>query len=141
MKATRVFAIVALLAACAFSASRPAPSPRVAEADTVASDPPDPLEVAAEAPALMEPDEARAPHVPTPVTQTRDIVHAASDLQKAEAEWIAAQHTFARQTELCAIDCVSRQFEAAEDEYRKARAEHERARAKAIRRSHGVVDP
>ena len=155
VKANRVVAVAALLAACAFSASRPAPSPPAAEADR---DAPDPPEVAVETPAQIEPDEALAWRVPSPVielvveleaqvgqrvkngdplatTGALDIVHPGSDLQRAEAEWIAAQHIFERQKELCEIDCVSRQFEAAEDDYRKARAKHERARDRAIHRS------
>ncbi len=140
MEAIRVLAVAALLAACAFSGSRPSPSPQPAEADREPTPAPDPPEVAVEMPAQVEPDEALAWKVghrvkngdPPATTRALDIGHPPSDLQKAEAEWIAAQHTFEREKKLCEIDCMSRQFEAAEDAYRKARAKHERARDRAI---------
>ncbi len=143
MKTIRLLAVAALLAACAFSASRPSPSPRAAEADREPIPAPDPPEVAVETPPPVEPDEALAwkvgQHVktgdPPAATRALDIVRPPSDLQKAEAEWIAAQHIFEREKKLCEVDCVSRQFEAAEDDYRKARAKHERARDRAIHRS------
>jgi membrane fusion protein, heavy metal efflux system len=159
----RALAFAALLAACGFSASRPARSPPAEEVDLEPAPAPDPPELTVETPGRVEPDEALAWPVPSPVTgqvvailvrvgqrvkkgdplatiRALDVVHATSDLQKAEAEWIAAQHDFARQKVLCEIDCVAAQLAAAEDDYRKARAAHERARDLAIHRSHGVAD-
>lgn len=61
-----------------------------------------------------------------------DLGSAAADLAKAEADVIAAEHDFKRQKALFEIKAVAqRDFEAAEDNWRKARAEQERARQKA----------
>lgn len=61
-----------------------------------------------------------------------DLGMASSDLAKAQADVIAAEHDFKRQKELYAIKVISqRDLEASEDNYRKARAELDRARGKA----------
>jgi cobalt-zinc-cadmium efflux system membrane fusion protein len=55
-----------------------------------------------------------------------------SDLNKAEADLIAAEHDFKRKTELLAVKAVARaDYEASEDAYRQAKAEKERAEQKA----------
>jgi cobalt-zinc-cadmium efflux system membrane fusion protein len=66
------------------------------------------------------------------VIDSPDLGLASADMQKAEADLIAAEHDYQRQRELLAIHAVAqRDYEMAEDNYRKARAEVERARAKA----------
>lgn len=66
------------------------------------------------------------------VIDSPDIGLASADLAKAEADVAAAEHDFNRQKELAGIHAVSqRDFETAEDNYRKARAERDRTRAKA----------
>ena len=61
-----------------------------------------------------------------------DLGVAAADLAKADADVMAAEHDYKRQKELYAIKAVAqRDFETAEDNFRKARAEQERARQKA----------
>ncbi|HTP26828.1 MAG TPA: efflux RND transporter periplasmic adaptor subunit [Anaeromyxobacteraceae bacterium] len=57
-----------------------------------------------------------------------DVGSAVSDEVKARADLVAAQHDFERQTKLFAVKAASsRDFETAEDNYRKAKAEEERA--------------
>jgi cobalt-zinc-cadmium efflux system membrane fusion protein len=61
-----------------------------------------------------------------------DLGTASADLAKAMADVIAAEHDFKRQKELYAIKVISlRDLETSEDNYRKARAELDRARGKA----------
>jgi cobalt-zinc-cadmium efflux system membrane fusion protein len=65
------------------------------------------------------------------VIDSPDLGMASADLAKAEADLIAAEHDYNRQKELAAIHAVAqRDYETAEDNYRKARAEVERARQK-----------
>jgi cobalt-zinc-cadmium efflux system membrane fusion protein len=65
------------------------------------------------------------------VLESPDVGIASSDLQKAKAELIAAEHDLDRQRELLAAHASSqRDYEQAEDAYRKARAEVERAKQK-----------
>jgi cobalt-zinc-cadmium efflux system membrane fusion protein len=65
------------------------------------------------------------------VIDSPDIGLASADMAKAEADLIAAEHDYNRQKELSAIHAVAqREYETAEDNYRKARAEVERARQK-----------
>lgn len=76
--------------------------------------------------------------------ESPDVGVATSDLGKAAADLIASEHDYKRQKELLAAHATSqRDFETAEDNYRKARAELERARQK-TRLFHagspGVVD-
>jgi cobalt-zinc-cadmium efflux system membrane fusion protein len=62
------------------------------------------------------------------VIQAPDIGIASSDLAKAEADEIAARHDLARQRELVAQGAASgRDLEQAEDTFRRAHAERERA--------------
>lgn len=74
------------------------------------------------------------------VIQSFEIGTAASDLGKAEADFIAAGHDFSREKELMARSATSRrEVEQSEDAYRKASAELERARTKArLLRTSGV---
>jgi membrane fusion protein, heavy metal efflux system len=64
--------------------------------------------------------------------QSPDVGNAFADLGKAEAELTAAQHEFQRQKDLYEAHAGSQKdFEAAEDNYSKAKAENDRARQKA----------
>ena len=66
------------------------------------------------------------------VLESPDIGIASADLQKAEADRIAAEHDLERQRELLAAHASSeRDYEQAEDNARKARAEVDRAKQKA----------
>lgn len=66
------------------------------------------------------------------VLESPDIGLASADLQKAEADRIAAEHDLERQKELLAAHATSqRDYEQAEDNARKARAEVDRAKQKA----------
>lgn len=66
------------------------------------------------------------------IVESPDIGIASADLQKAEADRIAAEHDLDRQKELLAAHATSqRDYEQAEDNYRKSRAEVERAKQKA----------
>lgn len=66
------------------------------------------------------------------ILESPDIGIASADLQKAEAERIAAEHDLERQKELLAAHASSeRDYEQAEDNARKARAEVDRAKQKA----------
>jgi cobalt-zinc-cadmium efflux system membrane fusion protein len=66
------------------------------------------------------------------VIESPDIGVATSDVGKAKADLIAAEHEFQRQKDLLALHATSqREFEAAADNYRKAKAELERAEQKA----------
>jgi multidrug resistance efflux pump len=71
-----------------------------------------------------------------------DIRMATSDLVKAEADLLAAEHDFARQRQLYAAGEPMRDYEAAEEIYQDAKAELERARARAqlLRRSADTAD-
>ncbi len=65
------------------------------------------------------------------VIESPDIGIASSDVGKAKADLIAAEHDLRRQRELLTQHAVSqRDYEQAEDNYRKALAEMERARQK-----------
>lgn len=66
------------------------------------------------------------------ILESPDIGIASADLRKAEADRIAAEHDLARQRELLAAHATSqRDYEQAEDAYRKANAEVDRAKQKA----------
>jgi cobalt-zinc-cadmium efflux system membrane fusion protein len=66
------------------------------------------------------------------VLESPDIGLASADLHKAEADRITAEHDLERQKELLAAHATSqRDYEQADDAYRKARAEVERAKQKA----------
>ena len=69
---------------------------------------------------------------PLVAIQSPDVGNAFADLGKAEAELTAAQHDFQRVKELYEAHANSqKEFEAAQDNYSKAKAEIERARQKA----------
>jgi len=64
--------------------------------------------------------------------ESPDVGIASSDLGKAQADLIAAEHDYNRQKELFAAHAASQKdYEQAEDNYRKAKSEMGRARAKA----------
>jgi cobalt-zinc-cadmium efflux system membrane fusion protein len=64
--------------------------------------------------------------------ESPDIGNAVSDLHKAEADLIAAEHDFKREKELAAKSAgTTKDLEQAEDNFRKAKAEMERAQQKA----------
>lgn len=66
------------------------------------------------------------------VLESPDIGLASADLHKAEADRTTAEHDLERQKELLAAHATSqRDYEQAEDAFRKARAEVERAKQKA----------
>jgi cobalt-zinc-cadmium efflux system membrane fusion protein len=69
---------------------------------------------------------------PLATIDSPDLGVASSDLAKAEADVAVAERDFKRQKDLLAIKAVAeRDVEAAEDNFRKAKAELERARQKA----------
>jgi cobalt-zinc-cadmium efflux system membrane fusion protein len=75
------------------------------------------------------------------VIESPDVGSASSDLGKAQADLIAAQHDFARQKELYAAHAASqRDYEQAEDTYRKAKAELDRALQKMQLLRGGSID-
>jgi cobalt-zinc-cadmium efflux system membrane fusion protein len=70
-----------------------------------------------------------------------DVGQWSSDLGKANADYIAAEHDFKRKTELLAVKAVAQaDYEASEDAYRQAKAEKERAEQKARMLRGGVAD-
>jgi membrane fusion protein, heavy metal efflux system len=79
---------------------------------------------------------------PLAVIVSPDIGQASSDLGKAEADLIAAEHDFKRKKDLFDAHAASQaDYETAEDNYRKAKAEKERAYQKAfLLRTGGAVD-
>src|SRR5262249_49189344 len=69
---------------------------------------------------------------PLVAIQSPDVGQATSDVGKARADLIAAEHEFQRQKDLLALPPAwPKDFEAAADAYRKAKAELERAELKA----------
>ncbi len=69
---------------------------------------------------------------PLATIESPDIGNAVADLHKAEADRIAAEHDYKRKKDLFEQHAASlADLEASEDNYRKAKAEVERARAKA----------
>jgi cobalt-zinc-cadmium efflux system membrane fusion protein len=69
---------------------------------------------------------------PLAVIDSPDLGSTYSDLLKAQADLVAAEHEYKRKKELYEIHAASlADLEAAEDNYRKAKAELERARLKA----------
>ncbi len=75
------------------------------------------------------------------VIQSPDISQVSSDVAKADADLIAAEHAMQRENELLARNATSQKdYEAAEDAYRQARAEKQRALQKAFLLRTGSVD-
>jgi membrane fusion protein, heavy metal efflux system len=78
---------------------------------------------------------------PLAVIESPDIGNAVSDVHKAEADLIAAEHDFKRKKDLFEQKAGSAaDQEASEDNWRKAKAEVERARQKAFLLRAGNVD-
>lgn len=78
---------------------------------------------------------------PLVTIESPDIGEASADLDKANAELVVAQRELARQKELVEANAgVRRDLEAAEAEYRKAKAETERARKKMWLLQQGGID-
>ena len=78
---------------------------------------------------------------PLAVIESPDIGSAISDLHKAEADIIAAEHDYKRQKDLAEKHAASQKdLETSEDNYRKAKAEIERARQKAFLLRTGAVN-
>jgi cobalt-zinc-cadmium efflux system membrane fusion protein len=81
---------------------------------------------------LAEPGQRLKKGAPLAIIQSPDVGNAFSDLGKADADLIAAEHDFRRQQELYQAHAGSQKdSEAAEDNFRKAKAEMDRARQKA----------
>jgi len=75
---------------------------------------------------------------PLAILQSPDLATAVSDVEKADADLVAAQRDFERQKELYdAHAAAQRDFEAAESNFRKAKAERMRAGQKAALLSGG----
>jgi cobalt-zinc-cadmium efflux system membrane fusion protein len=78
---------------------------------------------------------------PLAVITSPDIGQASSDLGKADADLIAAEHDYQRKKDLLDAHAASRaDYETSEDNYRKAKAEKERAYQKAFLLRTGSVD-
>ena len=78
---------------------------------------------------------------PLAAIESPDIGEASSTLGKAQADLIAAEHEYRRQQALREAHATSdRDLEVSEDNYRKARAEMDRARQKAFLLRTGGVD-
>ena len=81
---------------------------------------------------LADPGERMKKGAALATIESPDVGNAFADLGKAQADLIAAEHDFRRQKELYEAHAGSqRDFESAEDNYGKAKAEMERAKAKA----------
>lgn len=79
---------------------------------------------------------------PLATIQSPDIGQASSDLAKADADMIAAQHDFTRKQNLRVVKAVSdADYEASKDAFRQATAEKQRAEQKAsLLRAGGGID-
>jgi cobalt-zinc-cadmium efflux system membrane fusion protein len=81
---------------------------------------------------LAEPGERVKKGAPLATIESPDVGNAFADLGKGQADLIAAEHDFRRQKELFEAHAGSqRDYETAEDNFGKAKAEMERARQKA----------
>jgi cobalt-zinc-cadmium efflux system membrane fusion protein len=90
---------------------------------------------------VAQPGQRLKKGMPLAVIQSPDVGSAFSDLAKAQADLTAAQHDFRRKNELYQAHAGSlSDFEAAEDNYGKAKAEMERAQQKARLLSRGSID-
>ena len=75
------------------------------------------------------------------VIDSPDIGQASSDVIKADADLIAAEHNLQREKDLLAKHATSyKDYEAAEDAYRQAKAEKQRALQKAYLLRTGGID-
>ena len=78
---------------------------------------------------------------PLAVIQSPDVGQASSDVAKADANLIAAEHDMQREKELLDKHATSRKdYETAEDTYRQAKAEKQRAMQKAFLLRTGTID-
>jgi cobalt-zinc-cadmium efflux system membrane fusion protein len=78
---------------------------------------------------------------PLAAIESPDVSQASSDVAKAEADVIAAEHVLQREGDLLAKNATSQKdYEGAEDAYRQARAEKQRASQKAFLLRAGSVD-
>jgi cobalt-zinc-cadmium efflux system membrane fusion protein len=91
---------------------------------------------------LAQPGERVKKGAPLATIESPDVGNAFADLGKGQADLIAAEHDFRRQKELFEAHAGSqRDYESAEDNFGKAKAEMERARQKArLFRSTGSAD-
>jgi cobalt-zinc-cadmium efflux system membrane fusion protein len=81
---------------------------------------------------LANPGERVRKGAPLAVIESPDVGNAFADLGKAQADLVAAEHDYRRQKELYEAHAGSqRDFENAEDNYAKSKAEMERAKQKA----------
>jgi cobalt-zinc-cadmium efflux system membrane fusion protein len=80
---------------------------------------------------------------PLAILESPDLGVAAADVGKAAADFASAAHNYQRQKDLAAAHAVAQKdYEQAEDDFRKARAELERAREKAkLLRGTGAAAP
>jgi len=90
---------------------------------------------------LAQPGQKVRKGTPLAAILSPDVGSAFSDVVKAEADLVASGREFRRQEKLVEARAGSRRdYEAAEDAYRKARAEAERARQKAALLHAGTLD-
>ncbi len=91
---------------------------------------------------LADPGARLRKGAPLAIIESPDVGNAFADLAKAQADLVAAQHDYQRQKELYEAHAGSqRDYETAEDNFGKAKAEMERAKQKArLLRSTGAAD-
>jgi membrane fusion protein, heavy metal efflux system len=90
---------------------------------------------------LADPGQRIKKGAPLAIIESPDVGNAFADLGKADADLIAARHDLARQKELYEAHAASqRDFETAQDNFGKARAEMDRARQKAALFRRGSAD-
>jgi membrane fusion protein, heavy metal efflux system len=91
---------------------------------------------------LAEPGERVKKGAPLALIESPDVGNAFADYGKAQADLVAAQHDYQRQKELFEAHAGSqRDYESAEDNFGKAKAEMDRARQKArLFRNTGSAD-
>ncbi len=90
---------------------------------------------------LAQPGERVKKGAPLAVIESPDVGNAFADLGKADADLTAARHDLARQKELYEAHANSQKdYEAAQDNFAKAKAEMDRARQKAALFRKGTAD-
>lgn len=90
---------------------------------------------------LAQPGQRVKKGAPLAVIESPDLGQAYADLGKAQADLIAAQHEFNRQKDLYEAHAgPKRDYETAEDNFRKAQAEMDRAKQKARLLRSGAAD-
>jgi RND family efflux transporter MFP subunit len=162
MNALRSIAVTTLVVASAFAATQPdsTPSPAANATVDVASAPEPPSQEPIRTTGQITLVDAQAAHVSSPVTGRVAKVHVllgqrvkkgdplvtivppdfdpTSELLKAAADALVAKRNYERQKQLCEIDCVRADIEAAADGFRRARWRLELERRK--RSERGTVD-